>query len=295
MDWVLLSLASAVAFTAYTLLQKRALNHMGAVEFSVIAALLHLGLAVAIVLAAPPDLLSWGVAAMAVAGLVHVGIQLLSSYAIRRSTDISRIVPALDAYPLFVMAMAVLALGETLTPLKWGAAIMVIAGVMIAAFHETLPGKRLTLDRSVCAVLAASFCIALYSVLAKSASGEMSAWQMYSISWLFAFPGVMAAARVAGPGPVVAALRSRRALFAVGLAQAPMVVAFWTGLTAIELGPVSLSSAIMSTRPVLLLLWVAMTGLSLRRAIERRKPLRESRARWGSAALVTSGVGVIAL
>ncbi len=294
MDWIVLSLASAAAFTAYALLQKRALNHVGAVEFSAIATAAHFVLATAILIISPPDWLSWGVGAMALAGFVHVGIQLLSAYALRRSTDVSRIIPVLDAYPLFVMAMAMLALGETLTPLKWGAGLMVVAGVLIAAFSQTLPGKRLALDRSVAAVVTAAFGIALYSVLAKSASGQVTVWQMYAISWFCAFPCIAAFARISVAEQVVAALRTRQALLAVLLAQAPMVIAFWTGLTAIEQGPVSLSSAIMSTRPVLLLLWMAATGLSLRRMFEARASLGEARARWSSAALVTLGVVVMA-
>ena len=295
MDWVALSLIAAVAFTAYTLIQKRALDrHVGAVTFTALAGLAHIGVAVAILIVSPPNWLSWGVAAMAMGGLLHVGIQLLSSYALRQTSDVSRIVPVLDAYPLFVMVMAVVWLGEELTFLKWGAALLVMAGVMVASFAQTLPGERLQLNRSALAVFAASAGIALYTVLAKSASDQVSVWQMYAISWLFAFPGVMVAARVSGMGQVVSALRSKGALALVGLAQLVIVFAFWCGLTAIDQGPVSLSSAIMSTRPVLLLLWVAATGVSLRRMLNRREPRREVRARWGSAVLVTAGVGAMA-
>ncbi len=295
MDWVVLSLIAAVAFTAYTLLQKRALDrHVGAVTFTALAGLAHIGVAVAILIVSPPNWLSWGVAAMAMGGLLHVCIQLLSSYALRQTSDVSRIVPVLDAYPLFVMVMAVVWLGEELTFLKWGAALLVMAGVMVASFAQTLPGNRLRLNRSALAVFAASAAIALYTVLAKSASDQVSVWQMYAISWLFAFPGVMVAARVSGMGQVASALRSKGALTLVGLAQVVIVFAFWCGLTAIDQGPVSLSSAIMSTRPVLLLLWVAATGISLRRMLDRREPRREVRARWGSAVLVTAGVGAMA-
>ena len=295
MDWIVLSMASAAAFTAYTLLQKRALDgYVGPVAFSAVAGMVHIGIAAAILIVSPPDWFSWSVAAMAMAGLVQAGVQLLSAYALRRSADVSRIVPVLDAYPLLVMAMAVLVLGEALTPMKWGAGLMVIAGVAVAAFSQTLPGKRLSLDRSVAAVLTASLGIAVYAVLAKSVAGQITVWQMYAISWMFALPGVLAAARVSSMAPVLTALRSRRALLAVALAQAPLLVAFWTGLTAIEQGPVSLATAIMSTRPVLILLWVAAAGMSLHRVFEKRETFREARARWGSAALVTLGVGVMA-
>lgn len=297
MDWVALSLIAAVAFTAYTLLQKRALDRhvSGAAAFAAMSALAHIGIAGLILIVSPPDWLSWGVAAMAVAGVIQGGVQLLTGYALRRATDVSRIVPVLDAHPLLVMVMAVLWLGEALTPLKWGAALMVVVGVMIASFYQTLPGDRLRLNGSVLAIVAAAIGIACYSILVKSVAGQMSVWQMYALSWMFAFPGLMAAARISGMGRVTSALRSKNALTVVGLAQVVLLLAFISSLMAIELGPVSLTTAIMSTRPVLLLLWMAATGLSLRRVVERREPFREARVRWGSAVLVVAGVGVMAL
>ena len=222
-------------------------------------------------------------------------MQLLTGYALRRATDVSRIVPVLDAHPLLVMVMAVLWLGEALTPLKWGAALMVVVGVMIASFYQTLPGDRLRLNGSVLAIVAAAIGIACYSILVKSVAGEISVWQMYALSWTFAFPCLMAAGRLSGMGRVTSAFRSKNALAVVGLAQAVLLLAFISSLMAIEHGPVSLSTAIMSTRPVLLLLWMAATGLSLRRVVERREPFREARVRWGSAVLVVAGVGVMAL
>ena len=297
MDWVALSLIAAVAFTAYTLLQKRALDRhvSGAAAFGAMSALAHIGIAGLILIVSPPDWLSWGVAAMAVAGVIHGGVQLLTGYALRRATDVSRIVPVLDAHPLLVMVMAVLWLGEALTPLKWGAALMVVVGVMIASFYQTLPGDRLRLDGSVLAIVAAAIGIACYSILVKSVAGQISVWQMYALSWTFAFPCLMAAGRLSGMDRVTSAFRSKNALAVVGLAQAVLLLAFISSLMAIEHGPVSLSTAIMSTRPVLLLLWMAATGLSLRRVVERREPFREARVRWGSAFLVVAGVGVMAL
>ena len=300
MDWVLLSLASAVAFTAYTLLQKRALDlYVGPVAFTALAVMLHLWLAAAILVLSPPDGFSRAVGVMMAAGVVHSGIQLLSAYALKRSPDVSRIVPVLDAYPLLVMAMAVLWLGEELTLLKWAAGLLVVAGVLIAAFHQMLPGKRLQIDRSVAAVLAAAFGIALYSVLAKTVVGELSVWQMYAITWVCASPGVLLAARMSGGfGSVRAGLRPGPGLALIVVAQATMVFAFWAGLTAFEQGPVSLISAIMSTRPVLVLLWAALAGVSLRQALRRREPgseARWARARWSSAGLVTMGVGAMSI
>ena len=293
MDWVVLSFAAAVAFTAYSVIQKRVLDrHVdGAVTFSALACIPHGVLAGVILLADPPNWFSWPVLAMALAGTLHAAIQLLSSYAFRRETDISRIVPIFDAYPLFVLIMAMMLLGEALTPLKASAALLVTVGVVVASWHQSLPGARIRLNRSLLAILGAAFCIALYSVLAKAATGHISILQMYAVSWMFSIPWLMGTSLLRNPSGLHRALTSQPALISTGVAQALILFAFIVSFMAFELGPVSLSTAIMSTRPVLLLFWVAASGMSVRAMLGRR----EGRSRWVSASFVTAGVGAMAL
>lgn len=297
MDWVVLSFAAAVAFTAYSVIQKRVLDRYvdGAVTFSALACIPHGLIAGVILLADPPDWFSWPVFAMALAGTSHAAIQLLSAYAFRREADISRIVPIMDAFPLFVLVMAVVFLGEVLTPLNAGAALLVTCGVMVASWHQSLPGARIKLNRSLVVILGAAFAMATYSVLAKSATGQMSILQMYAVSWAFSAPWLMGTSLLRNPSGLYRALTSRPALVSTGSAQAIILFAFMAGLTAFELGPVSLSSAVMSTRPVLLLFWVVATGMSVRAVLGRRTSFGVGRARWVSALLVTAGVGVMAI
>ena len=303
MDWVVLSLLAAVAFTAYSLVQKRVLDRYvdGAVTFSALACIPHALIASVILLADPPNWFSWPVLAMAFAGTSHAAIQLLSAHAFRREADISRIVPIMDAFPLFVLVMAIVFLGEALTPLKASAALLVTGGVMAASWHQSLPGARIRhqslpgarirLNRSLVVILGAAFFMATYSVLAKAATGQMSILQMYAVSWMFSAPWLMTTSLWRNPSGLYTALTSRPALISTGLAQAIILFAFVVALKAFELGPVSLSSAIMSTRPVLLLFWVAASGMSVRAVLGRR----EGRSRWVSASLVTAGVGAMAV
>lgn len=290
-------MVSAVAFTAYSLIQKHALDHHvdSASTFAALACIPHGLVTGVILLASPPDWFSWPVLAMAFAGMLHAAIQLLSGYAFRRESDISRIVPILDAYPLFVLVMAVMLLGEVLTPLKAGAALLVTTGVMIASRHHALPGARIRLNRSLLAVLGAAVAMALYSVLAKAAVGEMSIWQMYAVSWTFSIPWLAGTAWFRNRSNVRKALASRPALISVGAGQAMILLAFAVSFMAFQLGPVSLSTAIMSTRPVLLLFWVVASGMSMRAVWGRRTSCGEGRARWVSALMVTLGVGAMAV
>ena len=296
MDWVVLSLLGAVAFTAYSLVQKRILDRYvdSASTFAALACIPHGLLAAAILLVSPPDWFSWPVLAMALAGVFHAAIQLLGSYAFRRETDISRIVPIMDAYPLFVLVLALVLLGEVLTPLKAGSAILVTVGVMVASRHQALPGARITLNRTLLAALASALAIAFYAVLAKAAIGEMSIWQMYAVSWAFSAPCLMSTALLGNRTNVRKALASRPAVVSVGVSQVITLFAFIVSFMAFESGPVSLSTAIMSTRPVLLLFWVVASGMSVRAAFGKPTSFGTGRSRWASAGLVTGGVAVMA-
>ena len=90
MDWVLLSLLSAVAFTVLTIVQKRALErHInGAAVFNGVAALPQVVVAAVILMLTPPDWTSTAVVIMLAAGVVQATVWLLQGYAINREVDI---------------------------------------------------------------------------------------------------------------------------------------------------------------------------------------------------------------
>lgn len=297
MDWVLLSLLSAVAFTVLTIVQKRTLErHVnGAVVFNAVAALPQLGAAVVILLLSPPDWTSTAVAIMLVAGVVQASVWFLQGYAINRETDISRIVPVLDSHPLLVLVIAVLVLGEALTPLKWVAVLMVIAGAITASWHQALPGERVKVNRSFFAVLGAAVAMAVVTVLFKLASAELTIVQMVGLAWLVSAPIHLLMGRVTHAGHEMRrVLGSVSAVRMIGVTQIMFVIAIFSGIAALTLGPVSLATAIMGTRPVMLLLWVVVSGFSVRDALRRKPEHGQMRSKWASASLVTVGVGAMA-
>ena len=297
MDWVLLSLLTAVAFTAYTLVQKRTLDrHVGSVfEFALIAALLQGSLSVLILIVSQPDWFSLGVLTMAAAGLLMAATQLLQGYAIRREEDVSRIVPILDSYPLFVLIMALVLLGEALTPMKGFAALLVIGGAMLASWHQALPGARVRLNRSLAAVAGAAVIIAVLSILVKVAAANVAPLQMFALMWVFALPGHVLATRAAGRFSAVRqVLATPRSMAWIAMAQVPLLIASLAWLWAIALGPVSLVSAMVGTRPVLLLVWAVAVGVNYRGVVHERQAPMGLRSKWAAAVMVTLGVAAMA-
>lgn len=297
MDWVLLSLVSAAAFTVLTVVQKRTLDRhiQGVVPFNAVAAIIQVSIASVLLFLSPTDWFSGPVLLMVGVGAIQAVLWLLQGYAIDREADVSRIVPVLDSFPLLVLIIAVVFLGEELTLVKWLAVLVVIAGVLIASWHQALPGERVRLNRSLVAIFGATVSMALITVSFKVASADLSVMQMIGLSWIFAAPFHLIAVRMTHSGSEIRrVLRSRPALGMVGLTQVMIMIALVSGLTALLTGPVSLTTAIMGTRPVMLIFWVMASGISFKRAASGTGPCKPLRARLASASLVTVGVGVMA-
>ena len=299
MDWIGLSLLSAVSFSTYSIIQKRALQRQtcGIFAFGFWGAMLHLVMAV-VILAVNPLSISWfsaPVLAMLAAGLLNVGFNLLINRMVQQG-DVTRIVPVVDSYPVFIAVMAVLFLGESLTAVKWLAICLVVCGVLVASWHQALPGSRVRIGGPLFLLLVASFGIAVYSIVAKYALGHMSFWHAYALSSLASAPAfaLVVHAFRAWPQVQMAARRSG-ALALVWSANGMIFLAFITGLWAFELGPVSLSSAIMATRPVMIMVYVTFLGVLASRGLAERNTAGATLEKGTAATLVTVGIGAMAL
>jgi uncharacterized membrane protein len=257
--------------------------------------MMQFAMAVVLLATAPvEDWFSRGVLLLAVAGTLQALQWLLQLYALSREADIRRIIPIMDAFPLVVFIISVSLLGEVLTFTQGFAALMVVGGVILASLGQVTLQGRVRFNRSVAAIFSAMLGMALLTVCFKLASEDLTVTQMMGLTWLFAAPTHLIAARVAhARAEVGRVLRSRGAVGWIGFTQLLMLVGLLSGLTAIAIGPLSLVTAVMGTRPILLLLWFMVTGFSIRKRL-CREPGQFPFRQWGSASLVTFGIGMMA-
>ena len=299
MDWALLSFVSANCFSANSLLQRYVLHRglSGVFAFGFWGAMLHLSVSIIILAVNPlPDALQlWPVLAMMGVGLLSVGINLLVCSAVRRE-EVTRAAPVLDSNAIFVAIMAVLFLGEAITPVKWAAICLVVAGAFVASMHQHPARGGFRVGGPFLMLLVASFGIAVYSVVAKYVLGHMSLWHAYALAGLAAGPAFAVAVHASRSWPEVQrAVLSRRTFALVMSANAFVALALFSALWAYELGPVSLASAIMSTRPVLLLAYAGLIGYLAPRVLMERSTGMALIGKGLAATFVTAGVGVLAL
>ena len=182
-------------------------------------------------------------------GLVRsVGVVLM--FQVMRSEEVSRVIPVINIFPIFVAILAVPLLGETLGYLQWLAILMTVAGAVFISIRRGAEGGRVRLHKSFLLLLAASLSMGLANIASKYALNYISFWNMYSINDI-CVSGVFILLAVR-PRIIkeIKEMSSRNHILALltfdeGLVIIGLVLGFW----AMQQGPISLVSTILSVRP----------------------------------------------
>lgn len=167
-----------------------------------------------------------------------------------RSEEISRVIPVVHTFPIFVAILAVPLLGEALGYMEWLAIFMTVAGAVLISIQRGAGGQGARLRKSFTMLLGSSLLLGVASIATKYALDYLSFWNMYSItaicfSVIFLFlslrPRILNELRyMKERSRALALLTLNEFIVVVGI-----VLSFW----AIERGPVSLVSTILSVRP----------------------------------------------
>ncbi len=299
MDWVILSFVTATCLTGNSLVQRYALQRelTSVLAFAFWGAMVHAALAVGILALRPlPDSLPLVPAlAMVCVGLLTVAVSILVCSAVRRE-EVTRAAPVLDSNPIFIAIMAVVFLGEVLSVLQWAAICLVVAGAFLASMHQNPARGRFKVGLPFFMLLAAAFGIAVHSIVSKYALGYMSFWHAYAVASLAAAPAFAVVVHASRAwGQVRGAAQSPRTFSLALAAGAFLALAIFCALWAFELGPVSLASAIMAIRPVMVLAYAGLIAYLAPRVLMERNSRFALAAKGLAATFVTAGVGALAL
>ncbi len=299
MVWMAFAVTSAVLASASSILQKELLQNHFRSYYAVYAmgGLTQLLFSTGIVLVFGDlwELPAW----VLLAGLALGAFNALVSIAIIKGfsmEDVSRVVPIIDSYPMFVVLLGVLFLGESLHMLQWLAAVAIMLGATLASAPEGGQGGRLRLGRAVFLLLLASAGIAVYNVSAKALLDYSSFWDLFALTFFGGAPVFLAAGvRREARQEIIATLahpRKRTYLFA--LLQTCGFCAFIVWFLAVNEGPGGLVSIVTSMRPVLVLAYIMASRWLLALLEHRSLSLRAYRRQIAAAGLVTLGVAAIA-
>ena len=202
----------------------------------------------------PEEVGAWPLIVAFASAILRVASVTILLYTLKRE-EVSRAVPVVSTYPIFVAIMAIPLLGETLDYLHWIAIIVVVIGAVMVSVKRS-PGSANWLGSTFFLLSGSSLLMAMADVASKYALAYISFWNMYWISALsMAAVFLLISLRphvirelgnIKQPG-------STMALFAFNetLAMTGIILVFW----AMKSGPVSLVSAITGSRPIFVVVY----------------------------------------
>lgn len=224
----------------------------------------------------PAGLSFWHLMVAVASGLLRAISVIILLYTLRRE-EVSRVVPVVSIYPVFVAIMAVPLLGETLNYLQGMAITIVVVGVIIISVKKRTSGNKNRLGVTFILLLGSSLLLAMADVASKYTldNSHISFWNMYWISIItlsvililvsLRYSVLKELANIVNPRSVVILVIVNETLVIVSA-----IMLFW----AMERGPVSLVSTLASTRPVFVLIYAIilsrfLPGILLEKSLGR--------------------------
>ena len=269
MDWTLAALGSTVIFAGVNVVDKRLLAvYFPSVEsFNFVLGVVWTitGLVVALaVIATSGTLVGAGAGLALVSGLLWA-IGLSFFFFGLRLEDVSRATPIYNTFPLFASLLAVAFLGERLTGAHWVAIVIVVAGTAVISVRRVSGKRGFVQPRALAFLLLGALLTGSALVVNKGALGDASFWTVFGLRGLGMGLGLAVLAyRPTLLADVFIFVRNPQALrlYVWGEMSLALAAVLLQQL-ALQLGPVSLVSAVMAVRPLVVLAVSAALSTSL--------------------------------
>ena len=300
MDWFLVSLASAAVFSSVSVLDKVVLARIPAGPMTFIAGtgVLQFPGALIPLVFVPLENYSPGVWTISVMAGVLMGASLVAMFWMLSRREVSEVIAVYQTSPIFVAILAVFLLSEVLTVYQWLAILVTIAGAVLISLHRSDGTRGLRLGGSFHLLVLASALAAGGQFLTKAALEEgMSFWNLHTVraaslgltmAVLLARPTVLRELRVVASDRRVVGLW----ILAEAIIALPAIVLTQWG---VSLGPVSLTTTVMSSRPLFVFGVSALLSTGAVRLLN--EPLdRDTLTKKGaSIVMIIAGIGALSL
>jgi drug/metabolite transporter (DMT)-like permease len=298
-SWVNTAILSAAVFAVVSIIDSHLLSKRmpGLRAFLLPVGIIHLiyGLVLFTLFPLPKGLGTQPLLAAIASGILR-GIAATPMLYTMKSEEVSRVIPMVYTYPVFVAIMAAPLLGETLYYLEWLAIIIVVAGAVMLSIRQNPTGSTTWLGRSFLILFGSSLLMAMADIASKYALAYISFWNMFCLS-AFCISGIF---MLVSTRPHIlrqlSNMKQRNSALALlvfneTLAPIGIVLMFW----ALERGPVSLVSTIVGSRPI----FVVMFALTLSRILPMFIEWRPGRGmlvlRLMATAMIVGGITIIHL
>ena len=296
--WILIALVSASTLALVNLTDKRLLDrHLP--NLSTLYAWVAFGLVVYIIGALaifgfPNDTsLTYVIAAIGSGLALGIGFALL--FVGLKVGEASRAVAITQIYPIFVAILAVLILGERLSPLQWASIVLVVLGTMSISLPTFPRGlKGLKPSRGVPVLFASGLFLGVGFFAAKLALQESSFPTVFIYQQLGTLLAFLPFCRPTVCRQLVGAMKDPKTvgLLVVGEGILPLVVVAGA-LQATNLGPVSLVSAFLATTPLFVFILATLLSHARWQVMEEAINRQALMVKFASIALIIIGVSAL--
>ena len=212
--------------------------------------------------------------------------------------QVSRVAPVWHTSPIFVSVMAVLFLGESLGLLQWLAIMLVVFGAIAISVRSSDLGIGFSIRPIFLVIFFGAILIGSGQLLLKEGSADQSVWSLMAFRGLGLFTAMFIP--YARPSTFTALFRYMRSASRAGAIVLNDGVGPFIGnlllLWAIGVGPISLVSGVVASRPLFVLAITIGIGLLASRLLPDEEMTRSDLALKAMAtAAIVAGVVIIAV
>jgi len=299
MSWANTAILSTAVFSAVSIIDSRLLSKRmpGLRAFLLPVGIIHLFYALVsfLLFPLPAGIGTWPLLVAVVSGILRTFSIIILLY-IMKKEEVSRVIPVVYTYPIFVAIMATPLLGESLYHLQWLAIIVVVAGAVVISVRQGPTGSITWLGKPFLFLFGASLLMATADIASKYALTYVSFWNMF---WLSAFC-LSVIFILASMRPHIfrqlSNMKQRNSAIALltfneTLAPIAVVLQFW----ALERGPVSLVSTIISSRPIFVVIFALILSRISPGLLEWQPGRGALALRLIATAMIVGGITIIYL
>ena len=300
MSWVAITLLSAVVLGLVGVLDKAFIHHYARSlrTLPMLIGLSHIPIAAVFIAVSPLDDLTLGAAAWGLGAGLFGGLSAVVLFRVMARREVSRTIPVVQTFPIFVAPAAVLFLGESLRLRDWAAIVVTVAGAVMMSVRQDARGRGLAIDSSFYQLLGASLLMAGMNLAAKQALDTLPVLLVHAFRSLgVAIPLLAFTARTEPLVELRGMVRDRSpalAVFGVNeflIVNTGMILNLW----ATSLGPVSLVTALSASTSLFLLFYSTLLGLQFRGMLGEQINPRAIAVKAIATGLIVVGIATISL
>lgn len=299
MSWIPTALAATATLAVVTILD----SHLISKRFSSFKAFLipagsvHIiaGLIITAVLLFPETTNAISLLVAFGAGIARVTAALLM-LSTMRSEEVTRIMPIINTFPIFVAILSVPLLGEILGWTEWLAIIITVSGAVLISVNWDSKNRGIKLRKSFIILMLSSILFGVANTGSKYALDYMGYWNMYGINALCIGSLFLITALRPQYLSEVKNMDGRNRVLCLTvfnelIATVGFILVFW----AMDQGPVSLVSTIIGTRPAFVFIYALLLSIFFPSIINEHFSRGVVITKVISIAMVVGGAGLLSL